>query len=503
MIVMIMQAAKPIVHRRWSSLLCLLVVCIEVLSRRIDGAPDAATATATAATCAGPVDDPDDDGDRASSGFPEVTIVKVGGSSITDKARFETLNETALAWFAKTLASRVSDRFKAPTAAASSSSSSSSSSCPSNSAPPSPRRQAYVVVHGAGSFGHHTAKEFGLQGYASAPPPSSLGVDRGDAMGRNGTTSSPSSKGDGIDLGRGDQSRRRRTLLQGLVQTRQSVLRLNGAVVHALVLEGINAVALSPCFGAIPVLPPTAGQQQADHDGPAPPALRLRSAVESAVRAGLVPVLHGDACLLAAGGGGSPHDDLDGAVRPSILSGDTLVEWLGTAPWASRAVFLTDVDGVHARDPKSDPSARLLREIGVARDPAGGVGGGLLLTPVDGDDDSRGVEASGSEHDHDVTGGLKVRRCLSCGLLGATGQRGGGARLNSAAFSDNSAAPQTKLSAAAAVAASGTNVTIVRCGSQAAERAMSGGGPGPLDRGTVVFLQAEKPPALRPAPLAI
>jgi isopentenyl phosphate kinase len=358
-----------------------------------------------------------------------------------------------------------------------------------------------VVVHGAGSFGHHTAKEFGLQGYASEPPPSSSGVDRGDAMGRNGVTDSP---GDGI-AGPGDQSRRRRRLLQGLVQTRQSVLRLNAAVVQALVREGINAVALSPCFGAIPVLPPTAGQQQADHDGPAPAALRLRSAVESAVRAGLVPVLHGDACLLAAGGGcsSSQRHDLDGAVRPSILSGDTLVEWLGTAPWASRAVFLTDVDGVHARDPKSDPSARLLREIGVARDPAGGVGGGLLLTPVDGDDDSRGVEASGSEHDHDVTGGLKVRRCLSCGLLGATGQRGGGARLNSAAFSDNSAAPQTKLSAAAAVAASGTNVTIVRCGSQAAERAMSGGGPGPLDRGTVVFLQAEKPPALRPAPLAI
>ena len=32
-------------------------------------------------------------------------------------------------------------------------------------------KPAFIVVHGAGSFGHHTAKQYGLRGKTSPPPP--------------------------------------------------------------------------------------------------------------------------------------------------------------------------------------------------------------------------------------------------------------------------------------------------------------------------------------------
>jgi isopentenyl phosphate kinase len=290
----------------------------------------------------------------------EVAIVKVGGSSITDKARYETLNKTALAWFSRAIASHTSDYFRAPEVK------NPSFSCYADSVESSCSsfQQAFIVVHGAGSFGHHKAKEFGLQGYS--------------------VTTSGARNGNGTD------SRERRRRMQGLTQTRHSVLRLNSIVVQSLIDQGINAVAVSPCFGVIPYLRPT------ETDLESLLVKELLRTVELTLRAGIVPVLHGDACLCS-----SRDNDVD-EMDPIILSGDTLLEWLGSAPWISRAIFLSDVNGVYTRDPKADPSARLLRELEVTRDG----NGGLLVTPANADR----VEASGSEHDHDVTGGLKVRR---------------------------------------------------------------------------------------------
>jgi isopentenyl phosphate kinase len=302
----------------------------------------------------------------------DVAAVKIGGSSISDKGRLlETLNATALHWFATTLAAHISDRFRAPT----------SSSCPtatnlsmsdSSATAPSSSELAFVVVHGAGSFGHHTAKQFGLQGYKTT-----------------GTSGSDNAHQSGSTLKESSREIQRKTM-QGLVRTRQSVQRLNALVVQALVDSGINAVAISPCFGSIPSLPlaPSPAEEVSST------ALALRRTVELALRAGLVPVLHGDACLVEETG----QNDEEAAA--AILSGDTLLEWLGSASWVSRAVFLTDVDGVYTQDPKSNPSARLVRDIAVSRDENGD-----LVTVVDGGR----IDASGSEHDHDVTGGLKVR----------------------------------------------------------------------------------------------
>ena len=168
--------------------------------------------------------------------------------------------------------------------------------------------------------------------------------------------------------------------MQGLAQTRLSVQTLNRAVVSAFIKHGINAVGISPF--SIPGL--------CAHGGDETAIASLLSVVRSTLKGGLIPVLHGDACLYGERGAG-------------ILSGDTLVEILGKAPWVSRVVFLTDVDGVFTKDPRIDPRARLLRTIQVEPNTAN-------IVAAD-------FEASGSSHAHDVTGGLEVS-CMLCFYYG-------------------------------------------------------------------------------------
>jgi len=288
--------------------------------------------------------------------FPEVVLIKIGGSSITNKGVKETIDADALDWFATTVSASVSSCFRARQ---------------ENDDDPY-RQTAFIVVHGAGSFGHHHAKEYGLKGQ-SEPPLSDIKHDR----------------------------ETRRHLMHGLAQTRLSVQKLNRLVVSALVDHGLNAVGISPCFSS-PSIQAYGGGEQAAAD--------LLTNVKATLEAGLIPVLHGDACLYGEQGAG-------------ILSGDALMEMLGQAPWISKAIFITDVDGVFTRDPRADPTAELLTTIEIdsaSRD--------LLAV---------NVEASGSTHEHDVTGGLK-----------------------------------TKLASAASIVSNGKNVTIVRCGSESAERAI-------------------------------
>jgi isopentenyl phosphate kinase len=241
------------------------------------------------------------------SASPQVVLIKIGGSSITNKSVKETLDPHALSWFVTCLAKCNKDR-------------------------------AFIVVHGAGSFGHHTAKEYGLSG--KTQPPSSNGEEHYDKD-------------------------THRQLMLGLGRTRLSVQRLNRAVISTFLDQDIPAVGISPCFG-IPGLEA--------HGGPEWARQHLREVVERTVRAGLVPVLHGDAGLYGEFGAG-------------ILSGDTIVEILGLAPWVTHVVFITDVDGVYDKDPNTHEDAVLLR----------------TLTVLDGT-----IEATGSTHEHDVTGGLMV-----------------------------------------------------------------------------------------------
>jgi isopentenyl phosphate kinase len=267
----------------------------------------------------------------------EVILVKIGGSSITNKGEKESLNDEALAWFSQTLKTLIARTYRSPA----------DDQCESDGLDESARSVAFVVVHGAGSFGHFSAKAYGLKGQTEKPQNSSNYSSLDNAE--------------------------RRFRMQGISETRLSVQKLNRIVVSSLVDHGINSVGISPCFG-IPHL-----QAYATNEKGA--LTSLETVVRETVNAGLVPVLHGDACLFGDNAG--------------ILSGDTLMEILGKTSWVSHVVFLTDVDGVYTEDPRENPEgAKLLQYISVD-----GFTGDITTD----------VSASGSSHDHDVTGGLKVR----------------------------------------------------------------------------------------------
>ncbi|KAL3945865.1 MAG: hypothetical protein SGBAC_000016 [Bacillariaceae sp.] len=286
-----------------------------------------------------------------------VVIVKIGGSSVTNKATKESVNEEYLDWFARTVSDNVGQEFKGADAAEQGN---------------SQLGAAFILIHGAGSFGHHSAKEYGLSGQTGEPDVSKV-----------------------ISIG---ENRHRK---RGLAETRLSVQKLNHLVVSKLIEHGVNAVGISPGFG-IPGLEAHLHLQ--------PEAINiLEEVVLRTINAGLVPVMHGDACMYGS--------------DAAILSGDTLVEVLGSLNWVSDAIFITDVDGVYDEDPRQNPNAKLLPKIFV--DPESG---SLMIN----------VKASGSSHEHDVTGGLK-----------------------------------TKLKAAARIAMSKT-VTIVGCGSKGFAQTLRG-----------------------------
>jgi isopentenyl phosphate kinase len=244
-----------------------------------------------------------------------VMLIKIGGSSVTVKDQKETFNETIVKWFTETIADVVSPFYRMG----------GTHDCALHEKP------AVILVHGAGSFGHHTAKEFHLKGY-----PHNLFEPNNNTM-------------------------------EGLAKTRHSVQKLNQRIVAELLSVGVKAVGISPCFGGLRNLNQFHEQQS-----------WLIDVIRETLRAGLVPVLHGDACLYGS--------------SAAILSGDTLVQMC--SPLANQIVFFTDVDGVFQSDPKTNPTAQRIPEIPVDSE------GNLVSSHV--------IQATESSHSHDVTGGLKV-----------------------------------------------------------------------------------------------
>jgi isopentenyl phosphate kinase len=138
----------------------------------------------------------------------------------------------------------------------------------------------------------------------------------------------------------------------------------------------VPAVGISPCF-AVP------GMQA--HGGDHIAKKSLVEVVQKTVQAGLIPILHGDACLYGESGAG-------------ILSGDTVMEILGCqADFVSSAVFLTDVDGLYTADPKIDPSAQQIPWLQV-NTTTGELSASSQIA----------FDATDSVHECDVTGGLKA-----------------------------------------------------------------------------------------------
>jgi len=204
-------------------------------------------------------------------------VVKIGGSACTKKAQFETLNTEALDATAAQLAKLAGEGIR------------------------------LAVIHGAGSFGHQQAKEYGVSKGTGEGPPAYPMPQR---------------------------------LCEGFAKTRLSVTTLNRHVISALVTQGLPAVAISPCpfVGTVKKKLPSLQLPTSTAEG-----------VVGLIKRGLVPVVHGDAVL-------------DVAQGAAILSGDVWMVELCKELLARSAVFVTDVDGVFTRPP-SEPGAELVREI--------------------------------------------------------------------------------------------------------------------------------------------
>lgn len=212
-------------------------------------------------------------------GAPIDVVIKIGGSACTEKANFETLNEPALNAVAEQLGALVKEGCSA------------------------------AIIHGAGSFGHKQARQYGIS--KGAPEFASAGSKK-----------------------LCDQLR------EGFAKTRLSVMKLNRYVLDALVEKGVPAVTISPC--------PFVGTSAKKLSGSKLPAECVRGARGLLDRC-LVPVVHGDAVL----------DEVQGC---AIVSGDIWMVELCQEFRARSAVFITDVDGVFTKPP-SEPGAKLIKEI--------------------------------------------------------------------------------------------------------------------------------------------
>ena len=141
-----------------------------------------------------------------------LVVLKLGGSSITNKDTFETLNQTMLDWVASTLASATSTVEDGI------------NSCVDDESICSTQRNQFVIVHDAGSFGHITARKYGLKGHTDPPPPPSEIT----------VTSSHHHR------------HQQQYIMEGLAQTRLSVTKLNWHVVQTLLKHSLPAVGVSP-----------------------------------------------------------------------------------------------------------------------------------------------------------------------------------------------------------------------------------------------------------------
>ena len=309
----------------------------------------------------------------------DIVIIKIGGSSITNKANEETLNETAIDWFAKLIASCVHTSFLHHTITTKLDKEDDDQS----STLEGRKKFKFIVVHGAGSFGHHSAKRYGLQCGKAAL--------LNDASNNNNNSSSSG----GSDSS-GTQQERKRYQMEGLSKTRHSVQKLNAAMVGKLLDHGVNAVGISPgvnfpgmrSYGSSI----TSNKNVDEESSSSVAAMELLSeSICQSLDAGLLPVIHGDACLL---------DE----THAGILGGDTLVEGLvGSKKMKEsihKVIFITDVAGVFTSDPKTNDDARLIQSLRVD----------MTTGEVTSDEDTLAeMDIGGSSHAHDVTGGLKAK----------------------------------------------------------------------------------------------
>ncbi|MCX6642647.1 MAG: isopentenyl phosphate kinase [Candidatus Bathyarchaeota archaeon] len=155
-----------------------------------------------------------------------------------------------------------------------------------------------VIVHGGGSYGHPLAKEYEISnGYHS-------------------------------DL-----------QLAGFSKTRQAMIQLNSIIVNALLDAHVPAVSVNPSSFIV-----TNNKNIEEIDF---------KIVELYIKAGMVPVLYGDAVL-------------DTEIKFTILSGDQLAARLAIDLKVQRLIYGVDVDGVYTANPKLTSNARLIEDLSLS-----------------------------------------------------------------------------------------------------------------------------------------
>eukprot|EP00986_Skeletonema_menzelii_P015219 scaffold11304_cov135-Skeletonema_menzelii.AAC.5 len=227
----------------------------------------------------------------------EVIIIKIGGSSITNKATEETLNQHAIDWFAKLISASVHTSFLFRDKEEEEQEEENHATNEKRKTKPK-----FVVVHGAGSFGHHSAKRYGLQcGKAallkggSLSPPTTGDTDDDEKCKSNSSSS---------------LQKRKRFQMEALSKTRHSVQKLNAAMVKSLLDQGVNACTISPgislpgmraygrsCGSSSSSSTTTDTNAISGNDGSVAAMELLCQSINEALDAGLLPVVHGDACL--------------------------------------------------------------------------------------------------------------------------------------------------------------------------------------------------------------
>ncbi len=173
------------------------------------------------------------------------TILKIGGSVLTDKNKISAARPEAISRIAREIGDSESHDM--------------------------------IIIHGAGSFGHHQAKEYGLK--------------------------------DGLN----DRS------IKGILPTHNAVKALNKMIVEALQMSGVDALPVHPLSCC------TLENGRIKHF--------CMDVIHQMVRAGIVPVLHGDVAM-------------DSVKGEDVLSGDQLVVYLAGALKADSVGIGTNVDGV-------------------------------------------------------------------------------------------------------------------------------------------------------------
>jgi len=164
-------------------------------------------------------------------------------------------------------------------------------------------------VHGAGSFGHHQAKQYQVH----------RGIYKDDSI----------SKAE---------------LFKGFCLTRESVCKLSSAVLDSLNKEGVLATGCK----AFPAWE-TATVYDQNHSKTVNVIKHNAQEIAKVVNSGIIPVIHGD-CVF------------DSEQACSILSGDLILETLATELQVKQVVFLSDVAGILTAPP-SKPNSALISEI--------------------------------------------------------------------------------------------------------------------------------------------